>query len=413
MKRDAYLDILIRKKGNGLVKVITGIRRCGKSYLLFELFYRHLLESGIPEDHIVRLSLDDRANKAYRDPDALYAFLASSIRDSSPYFILLDEIQLVPQFEEILNSLLRRNNVDVYVTGSNARFLSKDIITEFRGRGDQIRLYPLSFAEFMQAWSGDLESGWQEFLAYGGMPQLLSMGAREDKERYLKDLFELVYMKDILERNRIQNAEDLGDLVDILASSIGGLTNPKKLSDTFKTVKGSSIHPTTIQSYLGYLEDAFLVSPAKRFDVKGKRYLSSPMKYYFADPGLRNARLNFRQFEETHLMENAIYNTLLAKGYSVDVGMVEHVVTTDGKRTQKQLEIDFVCNMGSRRIYIQSALAMPTREKQRQEELSLLKTHDAFKKTIVTKGLPTHYNEEGVLILNLFDFLLKPDSLNY
>lgn len=396
-----------------MIKVITGIRRCGKTYLLFELFYNYLRESGVDDGHIIKLALDDRINKKYRDPDVLCEYVHEKVKDEQMYYVLLDEVQMVSEFEDVLNSFLHIRNVDTYVTGSNAKCLSKDIITEFRGRGDQIHLYPLSFAEFMQGRKTDRYQAWYEYTMYGGLPKILEMKDEEDKVNYLRDIFKETYIKDILERNDVRNPVELEELLDYLSSAIGGLTNPKKLSDTFKTVKNTSVHPDTIKTYLDYFEDSFLISRAKRYDVKGKKYISTPMKFYFTDCGLRNVRINFRQYEETHIMENIIYNELLIRGYNVDVGMVEYnYYTEDSRKVQKQLEVDFVCNMGSKRIYIQSALALPTLEKEQQEELSLRSVNDSFRKVIIVKDGPTHYNENGILILNLFDFLLEENSLN-
>jgi len=352
--------------------------------------------------------MDDWTNREYRDPDKLYAYVRERVSDEGQYYILLDEVQLVRQFEDVLNGFLHIGNTDTYVTGSNARFLSKDIITEFRGRGDQIHLQPLSFSEFMTAYDGHERDGWQQYITFGGLPKLLEMKTDQEKSEYLRTIFEETYIMDIVERNRIRNSAELEELLDVVASSIGGLTNPKKLSDTFRSVKDVTIHPDTVKSYLDCFEDSFLISRARRYDVKGKRYINTPMKYYFSDCGLRNARLGFRQIEETHLMENVIYNELIRRGYSVDVGCVDDVFTDEnGKRTQKQLEIDFVCNLGSGRIYIQSALALPTLEKVSQEQRPLLKVNDSFRKMIVVKDGMSHFNDEGVLILNLFDFLMK------
>ena len=414
MDRNMYLDKLIRRKGNGMIKVITGIRRCGKTYLLFELFYQHLLASGVDKEHIIKIALDDRINKKYRDPDVLCEYVHNEIKDEQMYYILLDEVQMVEEFEDVLNSFLHIKNADVYVTGSNAKFLSKDIITEFRGRGDQVHLYPLSFAEFVTGKGIEGHQAWYEFTMYGGLPKMLEIENNEDKSNYLRDIFKESYIKDILERNEVRNQTEMEELLDYLASAIGGLTNPKKLSDTFKTVKNVSVHPDTIKNYLDYFEDSFLISKASRYDVKGKKYISTPAKYYFTDCGLRNVRTNFRQYEETHIMENVIYNELLIRGYHVDVGVVEVTYSDEEKRRlQKQLEVDFVCNQGSRRIYIQSALALPTREKEEQEQMSLRNINDSFKKVIIVKDGPTHYNEDGILILNLFDFLLKENSLEF
>ena len=412
MDRPIYLNKLIRRKHNGMIKVITGIRRCGKSYLLFELFRNHLLQEGVVDDHIIRIALDDRMNKKFRNPDELCSHIHGLIADDKMYYILLDEVQMIDEFEDVLNSFLHIKNADTYVTGSNAKFLSKDIITEFRGRGDQVHLYPFSFSEFMQAYPKGEYQGWQEYTMYGGMPKLMEIEDTEDKITYLKNIFSETYIKDILERNDVRNPYELEELLDYLASAIGGLTNPKKLADTFRSVKNVSIHQDTIKTYLDYFEDSFLIHRVNRYDVKGKKYISTPVKFYFTDIGLRNARLNFRQFEENHIMENIIYNELLVRGYNVDVGVVEYSYYADKKRIQKQLEVDFVCNQGSKRIYIQSALALPTIEKEEQEQRSLSKINDSFKKIIIIKDGPTHYNEAGILILNLFEFLMEPESIN-
>jgi predicted AAA+ superfamily ATPase len=412
MERNIYLNKLIRRKHNKMIKVITGIRRCGKSYLLFELFKNHLLQEGVEKNHIIAIALDDRMNKKYRNPDELCSYVHEQITDEKMYYVLLDEVQMVDEFEDVLNSFLHIENVDTYVTGSNAKFLSKDIITEFRGRGDQVHLYPLSFSEFMQVYPNDIYQGWQDYAMYGGMPKLIGMEEPADKIAYLKGIFSETYMKDILEKNDVRNQGELEELLDYLASAIGGLTNPKKLADTFKSVKNVSIHQETIKTYLDYFEDSFLIQKANRYDVKGKKYISTPAKYYFTDMGLRNTRLNFRQFEETHIMENIIYNELLIRGYNVDVGVVEYNYYEDNKKKQKKLEVDFVCNQGSKRIYIQSALSLPTIEKEEQEQKSLSKINDSFKKIIIVKDGPTHYNESGILILNLFEFLMDQDSIN-
>lgn len=397
---------------NGMVKVVTGIRRSGKTYLLFSIFYEYLLKKGIREDHIILVALDDFANKELRNPDALYQYVKSQITDEKMYYILLDEVQMVSEFEDVLNGFLHIPNADTYVTGSNAKFLSKDIITEFRGRGDQIHLYPLSFAEFFHEYDGSRESAWREYSLYGGLPKIYTMSAPQDKASYLESIFLETYLRDILERNDVRNPAELSELLDYLASGIGCLSNPKKLSDTFKSVKHVSIHPDTVQTYLGYFEDSFLISRAVRYDIKGKKYFNTPCKYYFSDIGLRNARLHFRQYEETHIMENIIYNELLIRGYSVDVGMVEHTErTANDKKIQKQLEVDFVCNKGYERLYIQSALNLPTAEKQAQEMRPLLSIKDSFKKLVIVGGLqPTYMTEDGVLVQNLFDFLLENDE---
>lgn len=412
MDRPIYLNKLISKQNNGMIKVITGVRRCGKSYLLFELFYTYLIGQGVPEDHVIKLALDDRENKDYRDPDVLYKFVKDRIIDKNEYYILLDEVQLVHEFEDVLNGFLHIDNVDVYVTGSNAKFLSKDIITEFRGRGDQIHVYPLSFSEFMSQYDGDKRDGWNEYLTYGGLPMIPYIKDSNDKVTYLKNLCEETYLRDIKDRYTIKNPMELDELLNVVSSSAGSLVNPKKLSDTFKSLKNVSIHPDTIKNYLGYFEDAFLINKAQRFDIKGKRYIGTPYKYYFTDLGLRNARLNFRQFEETHLMENVVFNELLIRGYNVDVGVVEYDYYDESKkRIQKTSEVDFVCNMSSKRIYIQSALSIPSKEKMEQEQQSLRRIPDSFAKIIITKDSPTHYNEDGILVLNLFDFLLEPNGL--
>ena len=414
MERNLYLNKLIRKKHNGMIKVVTGLRRVGKTYLLFELFYEHLKSCGVDDAHIIKLSLDDFKNREYRNPNVLYHYVTSLIIDESPYYVLLDEVQFLESFEEILNSFLHIKNLDVYVTGSNAKFLSKDVVTEFRGRGDQITVYPLSFAEYIPYYKGDRYQAWQDYLVYGGLPKLMDIPDKEDKSQYLKNLFLETYMKDIVERNSVRSKEDLSELLDVVASNIGCLTNPKKLSDTFKSVKQKNVHVDTIKNFLEYFEDSFLIEEAKRYDVKGRSYIGTPMKFYFTDVGLRNARLNFRQIEETHLMENIIYNELRVRGMDVDVGVIKSSTVDDcGKRVQKQLEIDFVCNKGSKRFYIQSALYLPDQEKKEQETRPLMLIKDSFKKIIVNKDGPTHYDDNGVLITNIYDFLLNENSLDY
>lgn len=415
IKRDLYLNKLIRHKHNGMIKVITGIRRCGKSYLLFELFYKHLLSIGIKEDHIIRIALDDRRNKKYRDPDYLCDYVHDYIKDEDMYYILLDEVQLVPEFEDVLNSFLHIKNADTFVTGSNAKFLSKDIITEFRGRGDQIHIFPLSFSEFMSAFEGTAEEGWRQYINFGGLPKLFQFPTDEDKANYLKDIFAETYLKDIRERNGIRGDYELEELLDILSSAIGSLTNPKKLSDTFKSVKQVSLHPDTVKNYIDYLVDSFLIEQAKRYNIKGRKYINTPSKYYFTDIGLRNARLNFRQSEETHAMENVVYNELRIRGFNVDVGVVEYYLSEGGKKSVlKQSEVDFVCNQSDKRYYIQVALSIPTNEKLEQEQNSLVRINDSFKKIIIVKDISrSHYNEDGIYLLSLFDFLLKPDCLNF
>ena len=412
IKRDVYLRKLIDRQHNGLVKVITGIRRCGKSYLLFELFYKYLKEQGVDDSHIIKLALDDRKNKKYRNPDELCDYVHSQIVDDKPYYILLDEVQFVDEFEDVLNSFLHIKNADTYVTGSNAKFLSKDIITEFRGRGDEIHVSPLSFKEFYSVYDGSKEDAWKEYCLYGGLPKILEYKTDEDKVAYLKNIFEETYLTDIKERHKIRNDAELAELLDILSSSIGSLTNPKKLSDTFKSVKQVSIHPDTLNNYLEHLVDSYLISQAKRYDIKGKKYINTPSKYYFTDIGLRNARLNFRQNEETHIMENVIYNELKIMGFNLDVGVVEYSKAIEGKSVRVQAEVDFVCNKADKRYYIQSAFSIPDREKMLQEQNSLTRINDSFKKIIIVKdSIKTHYNEDGILILNLFDFLLEESSL--
>lgn len=415
IKRNRYLNTLISKKHNGLIKVITGMRRCGKSYLLFTLFKEHLLSDGIDENHIIEIAFDAFENKKYRDPDVLYPYLKKQIKDDAMYYILLDEVQLLGEFESILNSLIRMKNVDVYVTGSNARFLSKDVITEFRGRGDEVHMYPLSFAEFMSVYPGTKQDGWNEYMLYGGIPLVLEFTTPDQKIAFLKSLFEETYISDIVGRHNIRNKAELEELLNILSSAIGSLTNPQKLSATFQTVKKKKISNSTIKRYIDYLCDSFLIDSAIRYDVKGKKYIDTPVKYYFTDMGLRNARLNFRQIEETHSMENIIFNELKMRGFNVDVGVIMQYETNEkGSNIRKQLEIDFVCNQGSKRYYIQSAYAIPDQAKMEQEQRSLMLTGDFFKRMIITKDTPApYYNESGVLIMNVYDFLLNENSLNF
>lgn len=415
IKRNRYLNTLISKKHNGLIKVITGMRRCGKSYLLFTLFKEHLLSDGIDEDHIIEIAFDAFENKKYRDPDVLYPYLKEQIKDDAMYYVLLDEVQLLGEFESILNSLIRMKNVDVYVTGSNARFLSKDVITEFRGRGDEVHMYPLSFAEFMSVYPGTKQDGWNEYMLYGGIPLVLEFTTPDQKIAFLKSLFEETYISDIVGRHNIRNKAELEELLNILSSAIGSLTNPQKLSATFQTVKKKKISNSTIKRYIDYLCDSFLIDSAIRYDVKGKKYIDTPVKYYFTDMGLRNARLNFRQIEETHSMENIIFNELKMRGFNVDVGVIMQYETNEkGTSIRKQLEIDFVCNQGSKRYYIQSAYAIPDQAKMEQEQRSLMLTGDFFKRIIITKDTPApYYNESGVLIMSVYDFLLNENSLDF
>ena len=414
IKRDRYLNLLISKKHNGLIKVITGMRRCGKSYLLFTLFKDYLLSEGIEKNHIIEIAFDAYENKQYRDPDVLYPYLKEQIKDDGMYYVLLDEVQLLGEFEAILNSLTRMKNVDVYVTGSNARFLSKDVITEFRGRGDEVHMYPLSFAEFMSVYPGTKQDGWNEYMLYGGLPLVLSFTTPDQKIAFLKSLFEETYISDIVGRHNIRNKAELEELLNILSSAIGSLTNPEKLSATFRSVKNKKISSATIRKYIDYLCDSFLIDSAVRYDVKGKKYIDTPVKYYFTDMGLRNARLNFRQLEETHSMENIIFNELKIRGFNVDVGVIMQYDTNEkGNSIRKQLEIDFVCNKGSKRYYIQSAYAIPDQAKMEQEQRSLMLTGDFFKRIIITKDTPApYYNENGVLIMSVYDFLLNENSLD-
>lgn len=413
IRRDIYLNKLISKKHNRLIKVITGIRRCGKSYLLFNLFRDHLSSENVADSHIVEMAFDLYENIEYRDPKVFFPYVQSRIKDKEMYYVLLDEVQLMGDFEAVLNSLARMENVDVYVTGSNAKFLSKDIITEFRGRGDEVHMSPLTFREFMSVYSGEKESAWKEYVLYGGIPLVLEFAEPEQKVDFLKRLFEETYISDIVGRNKVRNKSELEELLNILSSAIGSLTNPSKLSDTFRSVKHKTMSQNTIKKYIGYFEDSFLIDSAFRYDIKGKKYIDTPVKYYFTDLGLRNARINFRQVEETHAMENIIFNELKVRGFNVDVGVVKtNEVDRSGKNIRKQREIDFVCNKGSKRYYIQSALALPNKAKREQEQRPLLLTQDGFKKIIITKdALAPLYSEEGVLMMGIFDFLLNENSL--
>ncbi len=427
IKRDFYLDKLIKRKHNGFIKVITGIRRCGKSYLLNTIFYRHLLENGVDQSHIIRFAFDSaddlhrigesliRIEKEKRgvDPEKFMAYIRSRITDETMYYLLLDEVQLLDCFESVLNGYLRKENLDVYVTGSNAKFLSKDIITEFAGRGDEIRMYPLSFSEFMSAYAGNQYEGLSEYMLYGGLPLVVLREGAEDKAAILETLFTEIYIRDIYKRNRVKNQRELEDLLNVLSSAIGSLTNPEKLKNTFQTARRSKITSNTIKKYLDYFEDAFLIESAQRYDIKGKSYIETPKKYYFSDLGLRNARINFRQLEQTHAMENVIYNELRMRGYRVDVGVVPTAERdARGKVIRKQLEVDFVCNSGSSRYYIQSAYALPDEAKRAQEIRPFQKIDDSFRKIIVTKDIvPAQYDEHGVLTLNIYEFLLDPASM--
>lgn len=413
IKRDLYLQRLIDRQHNGMIKVVTGVRRCGKSYLVFNLFNNYLRSNGVDDKHIIKVNLENRRNKNLRNPDALLDYIDAQLVDQDMYYILLDEVQLVDEFEDVLNSYLDVPNADVYVTGSNARFLSKDVITEFRGRGDEVKIYPLSFAEFMSAFNGSHQLGLDEYMTFGGLPLILSYKTEEQKSAYLKNLFEETYIKDIKERYHIRHEEEFEELLNIISSSIGSLTNPTKLSKTFQSVKHVAINPETIKNYLEYLCDSFLVSKAMRYDVKGKKYIDTPSKYYFTDMGLRNARINFRQDEKTHLMENVIYNELLVRGFNVDVGVVPVVTRdADGKQVRSQLEIDFVCNQGSKRYYIQSAFRLNDEEKRQNEQAPLTKVNDSFKKIIITgEECLVHRNEQGITTMSIYDFLLNPNAL--
>ena len=413
IERNKYLQELVSCRHNGLVKIITGMRRCGKSFLLFRLFRRFLEDNGVANDHIVEMAFDDYAFKEFRNPDKFYAYVKSRIIDDQPYYILLDEVLMLDEFEDVLNGLLHIPNADVYVTGSNAKFLSKDIITEFRGRGYQIHVSPLSFAEFMSVYEGDREDGWNEYLLYGGLPPVVLLKTEEEKVKLLDSLLAETYIIDVVNRNKIKNDSELNDLFKILASGIGGLTNPQRLSNTFQSVKNVSISPATIKKYIECLSDAFLLESCNRYDVKGRKYIGTPLKYYFSDLGIRNALLGFRQQEKTHLMENAVYNELCARGYSVDVGNLEvNTVDEKGTKVRRMLEVDFVCNRGYKRCYIQSALSLPDREKMQQESASLLRIDDSFMKYVITGDrIKKYQNDDGIVIMNVFDFLLDEQSV--
>ena len=413
VRRDFYLQQLIAGNNNGLIKIVTGIRRCGKSYLLFKLFPEHLKNIGIKDDHIIKIALDDIENTELRQPLTLYRFIKSQMTDNNLYYILLDEVQLVPKFEEVLNSLLRIDNADVYVTGSNSKFLSSDIITEFRGRGDEIRLYPLSLSEYCEGTGLRPTDAWKDYYTFGGLPHILSLETDKKKIDYLTKLFESVYLIDILERHRIKNKAEFEELVRIVASGIGAPTNTSKLSNTFKSIKNVSISTNTIDKYLGYMEDAFILEKATRYDIKGKKYIGSLSKFYFTDLGLRNAILGLRQQEESHIMENIIYNELRRRGCKVDVGIIEQrYIDNNNKWQRKQLEVDFVVNEGSKRYYIQSALAMPNDEKRKQELASLLRINDSFKKIIIVKDdIKAWTDDNGILTIGLIEFLTDSNSI--
>ena len=413
IKRDSLLQRLLDLRHNGMIKVVTGMRRCGKSYLLFNLFSNALKAEGVDDAHIIQVNLEDRRNKSLRDPDNLLAYIDSRLKDEKMHYVLLDEVQLVSEFEDVLNSYLQVNNADLYVTGSNARFLSKDVITEFRGRGLEVRVHPLSFREIRDAKPDEpIEQLWIEYITYGGLPQVLTMPSEQDKVDYLKGLFKHTYLKDIKERYDIKLDGDLEELICTLASTIGGLTNPRKLADTFRSMKKSTISQDTIKAYIDYLQDAFLIERALRFDIKGKRYIDTPSKFYFEDLGLRNALLNFRQVERTHLMENAIYNELRARGIAVDIGeVIWNTKDGEGKKIRKTLEVDFVCNQGYKRSYIQSAFSIPDDEKRDQELQSLRRIDDSFQKIVIVGDHSTRYqNDEGILFMDIYDFLMDVES---
>lgn len=413
IKRDLYLNKLIMSMHNGMIKIVTGIRRCGKSYLLFNLFSDYLKSQGVDEGHIIKVDLEDRRNKKLRNPDALLEYIDAHITKEGMHYVMLDEVQWVEEFEDVLNSYLKIPNVDVYVTGSNSKFLSSDVITEFRGRGDEIKVAPLSFSEYFSVFNGSKQEAMEEYLTFGGLPKIATMRGNEEKMKYLQTLFKKTYITDILERYKIKNEEELEELINILASSIGGLINPNKLVKTFKSVKNVSISPNTLSFYLEILQEVFMVEKSIRYDIKGKKYIDTPAKYYFADLGLRNARINFRQYEVTHLMENLIYNELRVRELFVDIGVV--VVNTkdeEGKSLRKQLEVDFVCNQGSKRCYIQSALRLPNEEKREQELRSLMNISDNFQKFIITEDPIKRYQDEnGVVFMNIYEFLLDKESL--
>lgn len=413
IKRDYYLEQLISRMDNGLIKVVTGIRRCGKSYLLRTLFKKYLLEQGVSEDHIIEMAFDLYDNIEFRDPKVFYPWVKEQLKDGEKYFILLDEVQMLDEFVSVLNGLADKKNCDVFVTGSNAKFLSRDIVTEFGGRGDEIHMYPLSFSEFMSVYDGHYYDGWNEYITYGGIPIVVLADTDEQKMALLDNLFKETYIRDIASRNKVRNVGEMETLLNILSSAIGSLTNPNKLQKTFKSVNQSKITATTITKYIEYLEDSFLIEEAKRFDIKGKSYIGTPMKYYFMDMGLRNARLNFRQMEVTHSMENVIYNELRKRGYRVDVGNIMIVEPgKNGKPVKKQLEVDFICSKGSKKYYIQSAYSLETEEKMAQEIRPFTKINDSFKKIVITSNTPKpFYNDDGILMMSVFDFLLKQESL--
>ena len=415
IQRTQYIDLLLNRMHNKMIKVITGMRRSGKSYLLFNLFKKTLIAQGVAQSHIISIELDRYENRALRDPDVVLEYIHSCIKEEGMYYLLMDEVQMLSDFEEVLNSLMHNDSLDIYVTGSNSKFLSKDVMTQFRGRGDEIHVFPLTFKEFMQVYEGDVYHGWSEYVVYGGLPLVATMRTDEQKIHYLTNLFTETYLKDIIERYHIDKIQEMDDLLNVLASSVGSLTNPPKIEATFKSTIHSNISMNTIRQYLAYLEDAFLIHKAYRYNVKGRKYIGTPLKYYFEDVGLRNARLGFRQVEETHLMENIIYNELRSRGYSVDVGVVEKRERDErGKEIKKQLEIDFIANLGSNRYYIQSAFSMPTEQKRIQEKASLVNVKDSFKKIILVKDvMKVSHDEDGIVTMSVYDFLLNENSLDF
>lgn len=415
IQRTQYIDLLLNRMHNKMIKVITGMRRSGKSYLLFNLFKKTLIAQGVAQSHIISIELDRYENRAFRDPDVVLEYIHSCIKEEGMYYLLMDEVQMLSDFEEVLNSLMHNDSLDIYVTGSNSKFLSKDVMTQFRGRGDEIHVFPLTFKEFMQVYEGDVYHGWSEYVVYGGLPLVATMRTDEQKIHYLTNLFTETYLKDIIERYHIDKIQEMDDLLNVLASSVGSLTNPPKIEATFKSTIHSNISMNTIRQYLAYLEDAFLIHKTYRYNVKGRKYIGTPLKYYFEDVGLRNARLGFRQVEETHLMENIIYNELRSRGYSVDVGVVEKRERDErGKEIKKQLEIDFIANLGSNRYYIQSAFSMPTEQKRIQEKASLVNVKDSFKKIILVKDvMKVSHDEDGIVTMSVYDFLLNENSLDF
>ncbi|CRH84338.1 Uncharacterised protein [Chlamydia trachomatis] len=415
IQRTQYIDLLLNRMHNKMIKVITGMRRSGKSYLLFNLFKKTLIAQGVAQSHIISIELDRYENRAFRDPDVVLEYIHSCIKEEGMYYLLMDEVQMLSDFEEVLNSLMHNDSLDIYVTGSNSKFLSKDVMTQFRGRGDEIHVFPLTFKEFMQVYEGDVYHGWSEYVVYGGLPLVATMRTDEQKIHYLTNLFTETYLKDIIERYHIDKIQEMDDLLNVLASSVGSLTNPPKIEATFKSTIHSNISMNTIRQYLAYLEDAFLIHKAYRYNVKGRKYIGTPLKYYFEDVGLRNARLGFRQVEETQLMENIIYNELRSRGYSVDVGVVEKRERDErGKEIKKQLEIDFIANLGSNRYYIQSAFSMPTEQKRIQEKASLVNVKDSFKKIILVKDvMKVSHDEDGIVTMSVYDFLLNENSLDF